>query len=247
MYCITDAQIDWMLNDFRTRGITLDSLQQDLLDHVCCIIEQSLAENGDFERCYQTTIVTFYKEQLAEIETETLLLQTFKHYYAMKKTMIISGALSVTAFITGSWFKLMHWPGASVLLLLGIVSFCFLFLPLMLVLKIREQGAVQDKLVISLAVLLCITFFMSSLFKVQHWPGANVLWYLTLAGTFLVFIPAYFFTGIRKPERRFNTIITTILLVAFTGIEFTMTALRRPQEIKSQPTEQQISPTTTAR
>ncbi len=229
MYCITDAQIDWMLDDFRARGITRISLQQDLLDHVCCIIEQSLEDNGDFEGCYHTAIATFYKERLGEIETETLLLLTFKHYYAMKKIMIVSGALSVAAFITGSFFKLMHWPFAAVLLFLGILSFCFLFLPLMLVLKIREETPVREKVIFSLATLLCITYFMSMLFKVQHWNGSSVLWYATLAITFFVFIPAYFITGIRNPETRFNTTVTTILLVAFTGIQFMMTALRKPE------------------
>jgi len=85
MYCLSDKQIDYILNDIGARGVGMESLQHNLLDHVCCIIEQNLEENGDFERFYESTIRTFYKDALWEIEEETLTLLTFKNYYTMKK------------------------------------------------------------------------------------------------------------------------------------------------------------------
>src|SRR5205814_2019326 len=102
-------------------------------------------ENDDFERFYREAVKRFYKHNLREIEDETINLLTFKNYYAMKKTMIVSGAISVAAFIVGSAFKFMYWPGASVLLTLGIGSFSLLFLPLLFILKVREAKAASDK------------------------------------------------------------------------------------------------------
>ncbi len=78
MYCITDEQIDFMLADIGKRGISIESLQQELLDHICIIIEQNLKEGGNFEACYRSVIQTFYKEELKEIEEETLFLLTTK-------------------------------------------------------------------------------------------------------------------------------------------------------------------------
>src|SRR5690349_19144660 len=148
MYCLSEKQIDYILNDICARGVKMEELQQNLLDHVCCIIEHNLEENGDFEHFYSTTIKTFYKKELREIEEETILLLTFKNYYNMKKAMIISGTFSAATFIIGSFFKVMHWPGAAVLLFSGIIIFCFMFLPLMLILKMKEMSKVKDKLLL---------------------------------------------------------------------------------------------------
>ena len=235
MYCITDEQVDFILDDIRRNGIEMEDLQLNLLDHICCIIEQNLEADGDFEGFYRQTVQQFYKKELREIEAETIQLLTFKNYYAMRKTMIVSGLVSVMAFVTGSLFKWMHWPGAGVLLVLGIGIFSFLFLPLMLTLKIKESGSKRDKLVVTSATITGLLYCMACLFTIQHWPGANVLWFSTVIVSFFVMIPIYFFTGIRKPEAKVNTIITSTMLVAATGFLFLMLNTRpsyRMQEVK---------------
>ena len=44
MYCLSEKQIDFILNDIRARGVEMESLQLNLHDHICCIIEQNLEE-----------------------------------------------------------------------------------------------------------------------------------------------------------------------------------------------------------
>ncbi|MGZ3904765.1 MAG: hypothetical protein ACXVC6_13775, partial [Bacteroidia bacterium] len=63
-------------------------------------------------------------------------------------------------------------------------------------------------------------------FKLFHWPGANVLWISSSAFSIFVFIPVYFFTGIRKEEMKVNTIVTTIILVGATGMLFSLTSIK---------------------
>ena len=76
MYVLSDIQIDFIRNDLRARGITRVELQDDLLDHVCCIIERNLKSDGDFEGYYQQIIPTFYRNILKSIlyilEIETI-------------------------------------------------------------------------------------------------------------------------------------------------------------------------------
>ena len=71
MYRITDENIDFILEDLRKRGIRTESLQLNLLDHICIIIEENLDEHGDFERFYAETIKSFYQKELFELENET--------------------------------------------------------------------------------------------------------------------------------------------------------------------------------
>src|SRR5580700_5215988 len=83
MYCISDSQIDYIQRDIYRHGIKTESLQQNLLDHICIIIERNLEQNGDFEQFYDTTIKTFYREELREIEEETLFLLYKKGPHAL--------------------------------------------------------------------------------------------------------------------------------------------------------------------
>jgi hypothetical protein len=229
MYSLTNKQIAYILDDIRARGVEMESLQQDLLDHVCCIIENNLEVGGDFEGFYATTIKTFFKRELREIEDETISLLTFKHYYTMKKIMIGSGTISVAAFILGSFAKFMHWNGASILLLVAILSVCFGFLPLMFVLKLREDNSNRDKLIAGIGTIFGILISLSTLFKIQHWAGANIMWLISLGILGLVFIPIYFFTGIRNPETKTNTIVSSILMVIVAGLLFTLSSVHPSQ------------------
>lgn len=232
MYQLSDQQIMFILDDIRARGIETDSLQQDLLDHICCIIEQGLEENGDFEAFYQSVISGFYKKELREIEEETALLLTFKNYYAMKKVMMVSGMVTVLAFIVGSMFKVMHWPGANILLVLGFAGISLLFLPLLFIFKIQEVPVVRDKVILALGIFSGSLYFLAMLFQVMHWPGARIIWLGNLIISFFIFLPLYFFSGIRKPETRMNTIVSSIILLAVIGSQFALTALYRPEHSK---------------
>jgi hypothetical protein len=222
MYHITDEQIDFILNDIRRNGVEIEDLQLNLLDHLCCIIENELEENGDFEQFYFQTIKKFYKKELREIEEETQSLLTYKNYYVMKKVMIISGAISAGLLSLGIFFKFMHWPGAAMGIVLGISILSFIFLPLMFVLKSKEKKEVRDKILIALGTLSAITISLAILFKVMHWPGANMMAVSALLMMLLLFLPIYFFNGIRNPETKLNTIVSSVLILAGCGLFLTL-------------------------
>lgn len=222
MYRISDQQIDFILNDISARGIEMESLQQNLLDHICCIIEHDLEEHGDFERFYQKTVKTFYKDALWEIEEETLKLLIFKNYYTMKKTMIVSGTFSAAVMSLGIFFKFMHWPGASILIILGIAVSSLLFLPLLFTLKAKEKQHTKDKITLAIATLAGTLISLAILFKVMHWPGANLLGTIFVGLMVLVYIPVYFFSGIKNPDLKVNTIVTTIIMIMGCGLFLTL-------------------------
>jgi len=220
MYSISDQQIDYILDDIKRNGIQMEDLQLNLLDHVCCLLEQQLKDGDDFEFFYHKTIRQFYSKELKEIEAETVQLLTFKNYFMMKKIMITAGVFSTFSFLLGSLFKIMFWPGAAVLMTLAIAVFCFFFLPMLFILKTKEVNTGLEKMVIALGTVLGILFCLSILFKVQHWPGATMLLFAMMLFAFFIFIPLYFFSGYRKPETRLNTILTSILLIGFTAVTF---------------------------
>lgn len=232
MYKISDEQIDYIINDIRARGVEMESLQNDLVDHVCCIVEQQLEATGDFERFYDSVIKTFYKKELKEIEEETKSLLKNKNYYVMKKVMITSGIISAVLLTIGIIFKFLHMPGAAVGIVTGIASFSFIFLPLMFALKIKEKQQTKDKVLLAIGSVVTILMSLAVLFKIMHWPYANMMGLTSVGILFLLYLPINLVTGIRNPETKVNTIVSSILLVAGCGLFLSLA--RSPQGSKNQ-------------
>jgi hypothetical protein len=97
MYSLNEQQIDFILGDIHARGVRLESLQYDLLDHVCVIIEQQLEKEEDFEECYSQTIRTFYRKELCEIEEETIFLLACRNRLTLSRNQFF--VLLFTIFI----------------------------------------------------------------------------------------------------------------------------------------------------
>lgn len=131
----------------------------------------------------------------------------------MKKVMIVSGLFSAAVFVMGIVLKFMHAPGASLGIVVGITIMSLIFLPLMFLLKAKEQQKKQEKLLMGLGTLSAILMSLSILFLVMHWQGALNLGYATVAILGLLFLPIYITSGIRKPESKVNTIVTSVMLV----------------------------------
>ncbi len=94
----------------------------------------------------------------------------------MKKFMHIASFFAAVSLTTGLLFKNMHWPGASILLLLGTFLFVFALLPLIFYKAYqREQSAdVKLKLKVAFGYFGFALLAAGFLFKMLHWPTANV-------------------------------------------------------------------------
>ena len=136
----------------------------------------------------------------------------------MKKVMLISGFISSFFLITGILFKFLHWPGASAMLVLGIGSCSLIFLPLLFVLKVKESVDLKNKFIVLVGMLSAICLSLGILFKIMHWPGANLLGVTAIISLIGLFLPIYFITGIKNPETKTNTIIISLVTCLGAGL-----------------------------
>lgn len=115
MYRVSEEQIEFILDDIEKRGVEMEDLQLNLLDHICCIIEREYNETDDFNTIYNTTIKQFFKTELWEIEEETILLLKYKNYYKMKRFLYILFVLSIgfNVYVLSKmgyeYYKLKNW------------------------------------------------------------------------------------------------------------------------------------------
>ncbi len=125
---LNEDQITCIRQDIRNRGVSMDTLADALLDHICCALE---AHSGsDFEIAYNEVMQSFGGQGLIHIQDETELLLTIKKEEKMKKTMYVIGFIATFLTSTGLLFKLQYWPGASIMLVLGIALINLGFLPI---------------------------------------------------------------------------------------------------------------------
>lgn len=95
----------------------------------------------------------------------------------------IVGSVSASLINLGITFKFQHWPGAGVMLVLGLTSFALIFVPLLLRHRLKE-GASDRKAFMNTCGAMGLTLFsLGLLFKIMHWPGAAIM--LTLSVGFL--------------------------------------------------------------
>jgi hypothetical protein len=110
----------------------------------------------------------------------------------MKKSIYYLGIACANLMLFGSLFKIQHWPGASVMLVLAVFLFCFAFLPMALMNSYTEGGQKHK----TLHIVTFIVFFISMMgviFKVQHWPGAGALLPFGITLPFILFLPVYLY------------------------------------------------------
>jgi GldM N-terminal domain len=215
MFSLTEQQIAFIENDIKVRGITSPDLSIDLLDHICCIIENTRDGYRNFETVYEETLLLFGEKGLKELQDETNRLLTFKHYYIMNSTMKISGYISSLMILSGAFFKFNHWPGANVFMLVGVFLLTVLFLPLLFILKFKESAESNRSVALSIigfvaAFLICIGIF----FKIMHWPGAQ---FMIISGGVLLllgYLPIYFISIYKNTTNKLNSTATVILIIA---------------------------------
>lgn len=232
MPVLTDQHLDHILQDLARRGIEREDLRNNLLDHICCILETEGWEESAFEANYEQIVRRFYKHTLSELEEETTNLLTYKNYYAMKKVMIFSGVTATTVLSAGIVLKFLHMPGAGAGIVAGTLLFSMLFLPLMLVLRMREKKALTERVMVLLSALTGILISMGILFKVMHWPGATMMGLTSVGILVLLFLPVYLVTGLRNPDTRLNTIVSSVLIVC--GSALFLSLARSPYATRMQ-------------
>lgn len=109
-----------------------------------------------------------------------------------RKAIKTISIISITFFVIGWFFKFMHWPGASICILLSSFLFSFGCLPLIIKSRYESRKILLTRAVVilSLADLLSVIFIlMGLLFKTLHWPGGN---YLAIAGSIILVITFIF-------------------------------------------------------
>ncbi|HEY0652139.1 MAG TPA: hypothetical protein VGD65_03385 [Chryseosolibacter sp.] len=203
---LTKEQIDRIEMYVIQSRITIPSLRDDLIDHLCCEIELRAQDGNDFEKCFEAAVRVLAPSGLYAIEQETqFLLQPNK--VIMKKLLYLIGLASAISMTMGLMFKIMHMPGADQLINYGFFAFVFVFLPVIFVRKLGKasQFSGVEKLKAIFGIVSAVGMLLSIVTKIRmEIDMATILLFCTTAIFCFGFLPLHFYEMYRKSLREAN-------------------------------------------
>lgn len=93
---LTEQQIDFIADDLENRGLTLDDLRAELVDHVCCMVEEEMeTKEATFDEAYASALSAFESYNFKEIQEATIFFLLSKSSISMKKVVLMTSLLLV--------------------------------------------------------------------------------------------------------------------------------------------------------
>ncbi|MEA3479004.1 MAG: hypothetical protein U9R60_12540, partial [Bacteroidota bacterium] len=210
---VIDDNYERIKSDLVRLGLTYDRLMDDMLDHVCCLVEEYMDEGEDFESSYSQVLDVIGEKSLPEIQHQTLL-NLDKKFQRMKNFTYLFGLSSAIITIVGSLFKRMHWPGAGILITVGMILIVFVFLPLYFITNHREQTERKNPVYAIVGYLTIALLLAGAVFKIMHWPGAGYMIYASIGFLLIGFVPLYVVNVFQKSgKEKANLPYIVMLLV----------------------------------
>ncbi|RLD21399.1 MAG: hypothetical protein DRI71_09035 [Bacteroidetes bacterium] len=125
MYLLSQEESIKIKNRVALAEVHNASLSVDLVDHICCMIEERVERGTKLNAAEEEVFKEMGEVQLKAIDIETKFLTQNK--FAMKKRTKIIGIIAFILLITGFTFKMFHLPGAGILWGIGVITAAFGF------------------------------------------------------------------------------------------------------------------------
>ena len=137
-------------------------------------------------------LLTLGAVTLAFVFLPSALTVLWKETRSKKRVFLyVSAFFAGMFFLMGILFKVQHWPAAGFILSLAGFSLLFLFIPALLINSLKNPDKKVKRPVYILGALGLIFYEAGFLFRIQHWPGADLISMLGLLILFLLVFPWY--------------------------------------------------------
>jgi hypothetical protein len=105
-----------------------------------------------------------------------------------KLFMHLSGFLSAFLFAVSFLFKIQHWSGAAVAMVVAALITGFCFIPSFFINQIKGTTLKSKKVAYIFGLIGSFLYLAGFLFKIQHWPGASIT---IMSGTVFLILLAF--------------------------------------------------------
>lgn len=213
MAVLNARQADIIYDFLVAHGVTYPSLQQDLIDHLSCMIELKMDNGLEFHESMSLSTQEFGLSHFSEVQETTFYLLTSK-LNKMKKVISVIAIATALFVMLGIGFKFYHFMGAHILLILGFLIGALVVFPAMTYFDLKNSsGKIESGAIIS-GYLAGTLLSLATMFKFMHWPGFSQLYNGGLISLILIFIPLYTFRNYKITENKLFAIAKSLLIMA---------------------------------
>jgi len=142
----------------------------------------------------------------------------------MKKITMLMGNLAIFVFLVGAIFKMQHFPGANILIIVACLCFSLGYAVPLYIEKQKTATDSYSKGISFWVMLLMVVFPIAFMFKILHFPYANIV-FLATVGLVIISIPFLIYYAFKtkddvKKINFQNEMMVSIFLVSCIVIMF---------------------------
>jgi hypothetical protein len=204
---LTQDQLKHVRTEVDKSGISIVTLKDDVLDHVCCETEARMKSGKSFQDSLMEAIYELAPEGLKQLEADTMYLLNQNKHLHMKKITFFVGFVCSMQISLGWLFKFLE-PNSSLGNLLfgvGFFGFLSLFVPLLAIHYLKTIGrSVPEKIRFVSGSTSIIMIGLAVLARLMHMPGADQVMVGGLTVFTFAFLPTLFFTMYRNSSEVTN-------------------------------------------
>ncbi len=131
------------------------------------------------------------------------------------KTLNVLAWIAIIPTLIGEFFKIQHWPGAGPLMMFGTFIFAFFYLPLFTTENWKTKETKKSKLNLFFQSFILLIFSVGFLFKIMHWPGAGIFYFLNNFILLLIVVPFALFNLAKAGKTSINKTHGILLVIYF--------------------------------
>lgn len=177
---ISEEEIEIIESYLKNKGVRNDDTLSELIDHLCILVESELQSEPNFDIAFRSAIEKFNKKELLNISLNKESF--FLHPQFLNKTfLIVFGLISFTAFCLGIYLKANELDGKKAFLVLGGISFGYIFLPFLLLYWLTEYA---NKTKYVLLFMILFAAFHSGVGVLLNWPITK--WIVLITAIFAI-------------------------------------------------------------
>jgi len=197
---LSEEQVEIVRKYVEDHQLKLRTLSDDIIDHLCCVLESELGNGKSFEQVFSDAITELAPHGIIDLQSKTYYLLNSKRIIVMKKLTYLMGFLGSIALTVGATFKLLHLPGANQLFMMGYLIFLLIFVPLLAYdrFKVPIASSISDRWKIILGVVSSVILGLAGIFKVMHLQGSHLLLMSGIIIFAMGFLPFLFFAMYKK-------------------------------------------------
>lgn len=123
--------------------------------------------------------------------------------------------LAIIPTLIGEFFKIQHWPLASVLMMLGTFVFAFFYIPLFTIESWKTKETKKLKIALIIQSFILLIFSVGFIFKIMHWPGAGIFYFSNNFILLFIVVPFALYHLAKARKTSINKAHSVLLAIYF--------------------------------